>query len=258
MRAFLVLPIALLIAASFWASSCGGDEQQEILVFAAASLTNIMDDLGRQFTEAQGIKVRFNLGGSTSLAQQIIRGAPADAFIFAGIRPIAMLEDRGHIVPGTRVDLLTNQLVMVAHSSTAEGLGIASVEELVGTDVRVAIADPDLAPAGQYTREALQSLGLWQQLEPRLVFSPNVRVALGYVEGRNADVGILYRTDAKLSEDLHILGAIPSESHSPIIYPGGVLERSDNREAAGKFLAFLSSREARETYLEYGFIPYEG
>ena len=104
----------------------------------------------------------------------------------------------------------------------------------------------------------MQNLGLWQQLEPRLVFSPNVRVALGYVEGGNAAVGIVYRTDAGLSEDLHILGAIPGEAHSPIIYPGGVLQHSENGEAAGKFLAFLSSREARETYLEYGFIPYEG
>ena len=159
MRAVLLFPLALLISASFWASSCGGDEREEILVFAAASLANVMEDLGQQFNEAQGIRVRFNLGGSTSLAQQIIRGAPADAFISAGVRPMAVLEDGGHIVPGTRVDLLTNQLVLVAPSGTAEGLGIGSVEDLAKADVRVAMADPDLAPRRPVHQGSVAELG---------------------------------------------------------------------------------------------------
>lgn len=239
-------------------SSCGSDEREEILVFAAASLTDVLEELGREFTDNEGIKVSLNFGGSTELAQQIVRGAPADAFIAAGLRPMEMLEERGLLEADTRVDLLTNELVVVGRPDAAHDKGIDAVDDLPGADARVAIAVPELAPAGWYAREALQNLGLWRQLEPRLVFALNVRFALGYVESGNADAGIVYRTDTRVSKGLQVLASIPEESHSPIVYPADAIRSSNHLEAAQKFLVFLHGDDARRAFREHGFVPRNG
>ena len=254
MRAVLCFLLVLLIVAT----SCGSGGEDEIVVCAAASLTEVMEHLGLYFAEIEGIKVRFSLGGSTALAQQIIRGAPADAFVFAGPQPMVMLDERGLIVPDSTVELLGNELVLIASSPTADKTELSSIEELADADFRVTIADPDLAPAGRYAREALQDLGMWQRLEHRLVFGFNVRVTLGYVETGNVDAAIVYRTDAQIVEGLEVFASIPKESHSPIVYPAGVVERSSHVEAARKFLLFLQGDKARETFQEYGFIPHNG
>ena len=245
---FLCTFLALVI------SSCGNDHREEILVFAAASLTDVMDQLGREFTEREGVKTNFNFGGSTELAQQIIRGAPADALVFAGLQPVEVLEERGLLATHTRVDLLRNELVLVGRDAAHE-TGIDSVEDLARADGKVAIAVPELAPAGWYAREALQNMGLWQQLEPRLVFALNVRFALSYVESGNADAGIVYRTDTMMSKDLQILASIPEESYSPIVYPAAAVGRSRHLEAAQKFLLFLQGDEATEAFQRHGFLP---
>jgi len=254
MKGVLFFLLVLLIAAT----SCGSDEEDEIVVFTAASLTEVMEQLGPYFTESEGIKVRFNPGGSTSLAQQIIRGAPADAFVFAGPQPMAMLDERGLIVTDSTLELLVNELVLIARSSTADEIEVSSIEEMGDAGLRVAIADPDLAPAGRYAREALQNLGLWQQLEHRLVFGLDVRVTLGYVETGNVDAAIVYRTDAQIVEGLEVLASISKDSHSPIVYPAGVVVHSSHVEEAGNFLRFLQGDKARETFQEYGFIPHNG
>ena len=254
MRAVLCLGLAFLL----FALSCGGNDREEILVFVAASLTDVMDRLGEEFSANEGVNVNFNLGGSTTLAQQIIRGAPADAFISAGAHPMDKLVARGLVSPDTGVELLTNRLVLVGLPNAAGELGITSLEGLANADVRVAIADPDLAPAGSYAREALENLGLWRRLEPRIVPSSDVRVALGYVKTGNVDAGIVYLTDARNDRDLRILGVVPSESHSPIVYPAAVIADSRHEASARKFLLFLQSQEAQETFAEFGFTPQGG
>ena len=247
----LILAISFLLTAS----SCGGGDGEEILVFAAASLTDVMERLGEEYTEKEGVKVSFNVGGSTAIAQQIIRGAPADAIISAGPGPMDALEERGLLMPDTRSDLLTNQLVLVGSPAVAEKGEIASLWDLASSGARVAIADPDLAPAGRYAREALENVGLWENLEPHIVPSADVRVALGYVKTGSVDAAIVYLTDLGTTEGVVILANIPSESHSPIVYPAGVVEASSHREAARRLLAFLKSPDAGDTFLEYGFTP---
>ena len=253
MRTLLIFSLTSLLLVS----SCGGSEQEEILVFAATSLTDVMTPLGERFHEEEGIQVNFSYGGSTELARQIIRGASADAFISAGSQPMDTLEDGGLLEPDTRVDLLTNELVLAGRVGAADKMGIGSVEDLANSDARVAIASPDLAPAGKYAEEALRNLGLWRQLEPRLVFGLNVRFALGYVESGNVDVGIVYRTDTMVSEGLEIIASVPKDSHTPIVYPAGVVKRSSHVEAALRFLSYLQSSEARETFRRFGFSPDE-
>ena len=237
------------------AASCGDGERDEILVFAAASLTDALTELGDRFALEEGTQVRLNLGGSASLAQQILRGAPADAFIAAGPWPMDTLGKRGVLVEGTRADLLTNRLVIAGTAAAAETLDISVPEDLAGADVRIAIADPDLAPAGRYARQALTDLGLWERLEPRLVFASNVRVALTYLETRNVDVSIVYLTDLRASESLTAIVTFPPETHSPIAYPAAALKRSPVPERAAEFISFLRSEAARQTFLDHGFLP---
>ena len=222
-------------------------------MFAAASLADVLDRLGEEFTERDGARVRFNLGGSTSLSQQIIRGAPADAFISAGPQPMDSLEEQDLLVAGTRADLLTNELVVVGPADLAERRGIRSLEDLAGADVRVSIAAPELAPAGRYAREALESLGLWERLRPRMVYAPNVRVALTYVETGNVDAGIVYLTDIRTTKSLVPVLAVPEESHSPIVYPAAVVKDSTHAETARRFLVFLQGEEAGRVFVEHGF-----
>ena len=248
------IALCLLLAAS----SCAGDDREEVLVFAAASLTDVMDRLGERYAESERVKVIFNLGGSTDLAQQIIRGAPADAFVSAGPWPMDELETRGLLLEGSRVDLLTNELVLVGRPGAAEELEISSVEDLAEIDARVAIADPELAPAGRYAREALENLGLWELIRSRLVFGLNVRFTLGYVESGNVDVGIVYRTDTRILEGIEILAPFPEGTYPIIVYPSGVVKRSRHAEAASRFLAYLQGDEARDTFREYGFTPLKG
>ena len=252
MRLFLCFCLAIVLLPMV--ASCGGDDSDEILVSAAASLTGLMERLDQQYTEAEGIRVRFNLGGSTPLAQQIVRGAPADVFVPAGPGPMRRLEAEGLLDPGSRVDLLTNELVVVGPWGTQQP-GSRRVQEMLLGAGRLSIADPDLAPAGHYAREALRNLGIWEELESRLVYGTDVRVALRYVETRNVDLAIVYLTDALANDDVTVLWTLPEDSHSPIVYPAAVLAGSKHLKAARGFLEFLQSPQAGATFREFGFVP---
>ena len=238
------------------ASSCGGEEKEEILVFTAASLTDVMVPIADKFAEQEGIRVNLSFGGSAALAQQVIRGASSDVFIFAGPGPADRLEEHGFVAPDTRVNILTNDLVLVVRSSKVQDLGIFSVDDLVDSGFLIAIADPDLAPAGNYAREALEYLGIWDDLEGDLIRGFDVRVAVGYVETGNVDVAIVYRTDTTTGNNLAVVGSVPKGSHSPIVYPAGIIEGSGHAQAARRFLTFLQGEIARGVFREHGFVPY--
>ena len=250
MRALL----GLVLAAALAAAACGSGEKEELLVFVAASLTDAMEQLEREFAEAEGIQVRRNVGGSGSLAQQILRGAPADVFISAGDQPMDLLQEHGMLAPGTRRALLTNELVLAAAAGDDR---IASVDDLAASDLRVAIADPELSPAGAYARQSLEYMGLWDVLGPRVILGRDVRASLGYVKTGNVDAAVVYRTDVGEGRGLNVIASLPSGSHAPISYPGAVLSRSSRQEAALAFLSYLSGDEGRRTLREFGFVPLE-
>ena len=228
---------------------CGGGER--LLVFAASSLTDSMQQLAEVYEERTGLRVDLSFGASNRLAQQISRGAPADVLISAGAQPVDRLEDGGLVVAGSRRSLLANRLVLVARSG--DGGSVSGLEELAEAEGMLAIADPDFAPAGGYAKEALVHLGLWDVFEPRLVYGANVRTTLGYVESGNVAAALVYRTDAFVSEGVTIVETLPEEAHSPIMYPAIVLGRSENREQAAAFIEFLASEEAYQVFREMGF-----
>ena len=171
-----------LLAAFACIAGCGpkNDASTEILVFAAASLADVMTEVEEAFERQSDVKVDISYGGSQLLAQQIASGAPADIFVSAGRFPVDFLKERGLLEPGWS-SLLTNKLVVT--SPTSGGAGVTSLAELAAPEVRrIAIANPKLAPAGRYAQESLTQLGLWDRLQPKLVFASDVRATLAFVE----------------------------------------------------------------------------
>ena len=244
-------PLAVLLIAV--AVACASGEKESILVYTAASLADAVEEIADGYTEETGTGVELHLGGSTALARQIVRGAPGDVFLSAGAGPMDVLEGYALIDPASRRDILTNRLVLVGKPSVSEAMGITSIEDLrEAGGVRIAIADPELAPAGQYAREALVSLGLWERLEASVLPSPHIRAALSYVETGNADVGIIYVTDLGAADEVQVLEEIPSENHSPIIYPAAVLI-SGKGGSASSFVEYLADDEASRIFRSHGF-----
>ena len=232
---------------------CNNTNEEKILVFAAASTSNVIQQLGDNFSKQHGINVKFNFGGSTSLSSQIIRGAPADVLIAAGDQPMDELERRDLLEPRSRVALLTNSLALISPLTSTESLDLKTF--LIQSS-RIAIANPSLAPAGIYTEEALKSMGLWDAVLPKLVYGSNIRTALGYVTSGNVDSGVVYNTDAQIAASkVRIIDIFPTHIHSPIIYPGAVLKDSVQKQEAKVFLTFLKSEAAVEIFRNHGFEP---
>jgi molybdate transport system substrate-binding protein len=250
----LFFPKLIQVLLLLWAVTLAcGPAQEEVLVFAASSLTDAMEVIGREFQKTNGIKANFNFAASSTLSQQIDRGAPADVFVAAGVQPVGFLQSEGRIVPGSRVDLLTNRLAVVI--KVDKDVVIRSVEDLVGRGYRVAVPDPEVAPAGDYARRALSSLGLWKDMLPYIVFGANVRTTLAYLESDNVDAAIIYVTDAAISDNVQVVVTMPENSHDPILYPAVIVENSSNYFAAEMFLDFLTGKMASNIFLDLGFTP---
>ena len=214
-------PPRLAFAAA--ATGCGG-ERSSITVFAAASLADALQPLGEQFEAEHNTDVLFSFGGSTTLAQQIVRGAPADVFVSAGRVPMDHVESAQLLAAGSRADLLGNALALVGPIG---GVDIAAPEDLLREDVgRIAMADPALAPAGVYTQEALEGLGLWEKLQPKLLYGPDVRTALQYAASGSVDAAVVYATDVAGAEGVRMLWRFPDDSHRPVRYPAAVRWRT--------------------------------
>ena len=224
-----------------------------MLVFAASSLTDSMQELAETYEEQTGVRVDLSFGASNRLAQQVSRGAPADVLITAGAQPIDRLEDEGLVVKGSRRPLLTNRLVLVTRSG--DSTDISNLEELVETDGMLAIADPELAPAGRYAKEALTYLGIWDAFQARLVYGANVRTTLGYVESGNVTAALVYRTDAAVSGRVRVVDTLSEVTHPPIVYPVVVLVSSDKQREASAFIEFLASEEVSQVFRRMGFEP---
>ncbi len=209
-----------------------------------------MEEVERAFERDSDADVSFSYGGSQSLARQVIGGAPADVFISAGGSPMDELSAEG-LIKGDPAELLGNALVVATRSPD---LSPESLAELVGRGgARIAMADPELAPAGRYARQALESAGLWEPSDGSLVFAPDVRAALAYVQSGNVDAAIVYRTDADAVEGVRTLDIVPVGSHQRIVYPAAVVGRSSNQALAARFVEYLQGPEAQAIFRRHGF-----
>jgi molybdate transport system substrate-binding protein len=226
----------------------------EVLVFAAASLKNALDDASADFQRGSGESVKISYGASSALARQIENGAPADLFISADLDWMNYLQDKHLIKIETRANLLGNRLVLVAPADRAKTVDIKPgfpLAALLG-DGRLAMADPDAVPAGKYGKAALQKLGLWDTVADRVARAEDVRAALRFVARGEAPLGIVYQTDAAAEPAVKILGYFPADSYPPIIYPVAVTAGSSN-PAAKELLDFLRSIAARPFFEKQGF-----
>jgi molybdate transport system substrate-binding protein len=223
---------------------------EEVAVYAAASLTDALKEVAEGFEKSTGHKVAFNLGGSNDLARQIKAGAPADIFFSADEAQMDGLEAAGLVRARDRVDLLSNVLVAVVPAASTARL--AGPRDLPGVD-RLALADPEAVPAGVYARGWLESIGLWDEVEGKVVPTLNVRAALAAVESGNADAGIVYRTDAALSKRVRVAFEVQGEHAPAIVYPLAPIAGSRKR-ATGELIRYLGSPPAREVYRRHGFV----
>ena len=221
-----------------------------LTVSAAASLAPAMAKARALYAAAQpDVKLTFNFGGSGVLQQQIAAGAPVDVFISAGGKQMDSLEREGRLLPGTRRDLLTNQLFLITPKDEAH---ITTLRDLAKAEIkRIAIGDPNAAPAGAYALDAIKALGISRDVEPKLVRMLDVRQVLTAVETGNVDAGFVYLTDARSSEKVRI--AATAETPSPIVYPIAVIRNSQQPEAAKAFADFLASAQARAVFEAFGF-----
>jgi molybdate transport system substrate-binding protein len=196
----------------------------------------------------------LSFAASSALARQIDAGAPADMFVAADTEWMDFLGGKELLRAGTRTDLLTNTLVLIAPAKAPLRLKIAPGMPLaaaLGAE-RLAMADPDSVPAGKYGKAALTALGVWPSVEPKVVRAENVRAALQLVSSGNAAAGIVYATDARTDPSVTVIGTFPADSHPPIVYPMAVLARSTNPDAAA-FSAYLRSDAGRAIFRRYGF-----
>ena len=265
MKKFLVLCVSALILLM---AGCGGEQASapasgkapakdaqpvELHVAAAASLTDVMKELADTYEKDHpGVKLVFNFGSSGALQQAIENGGETDLFYSAAQKQMNALQDSGNLVEGTRKDLLENEVVLVVPKEG--GKDIKSFEDLTRSDIQhVALGEPKGVPVGQYTEEILKKLGILDQVKAKAVYGSDVRQVLSWTETGDADCGVVYATDAAVSDKVKVAAKAPAGSHKPVIYPAAVIKGTKHPDEAKDFLAFTSSDAAKKIFEKYGF-----
>lgn len=226
---------------------------QTLTVSAAASLTDVMEEIKGFYEEKTVHTLVMNYGSSGALQQQIEQGAPADVFISAAQRQMDVLQEEGLILAESRVDLLENKVVLIIPVS-GDNKEITDFNSLTTDSLKLlAIGEPESVPAGRYAKEVLSSLGIWKKLEEKCVLGKDVRQVLTYVETGNVDAGIVYMTDALTSEKVKIAATAPAGSHTPVTYPAAIVLGTSIMQVAEDFMAYLQSNEVAEIFERHGF-----
>lgn len=244
-RRWLIFLILQALAQASWADT---------LVFAAASLTNVLDEIAGDYESKTGKKVILSYAASSALARQIEAGSPAQIFVSADLDWMNYLQKRD-LVMGQPHMLAHNKLVMIAPIDSDVKVTIGkgmNLQSALGEE-RLALADPASVPAGKYARAAFEYFGEWSSIEKKVIPLDNVRVTLVVVEAGEAPLGVVYATDAKVSSKVKVVGEFPDESHPPIVYPAALIKEGSDADAES-FFAYLKSESAAEVLKKFGFI----
>ncbi len=246
--------VFLAVLAGLGLAMAGPAQGKDLLVFAAASLKNAAEDIGKAYEASGAGKVTYSFAASSDLAKQIENGAPAAIYISADTKWMDYLAERKLIVADSRRDLLGNRLVLIAPADSSLVLKLAAGAPLAQSlgDGKLAMADPDSVPAGRYGKAALEALNLWSSVEPAVVRAKDVRAALAFVQRGEAAAGIVYATDAMVAKSVRIVDAFPASSHPRIVYPIALVAGQDDA-AARAFYDFLVGPKARDVFQDYGF-----
>jgi molybdate transport system substrate-binding protein len=252
-RRFVVAALAACVAITAMPLGAAAD-QQKLVVFAAASMKNALDDANAAFTKKTGIGVAASYAASSALMKQIEQGAPADVFVSADVKWMDYGVEKHVIKADTRLDLLGNRLVLIAAKDSKIGnqtIGPGFDLAKLAGDGRIAVGDVRAVPVGLYAKASLEKLGIWAAVEPKLAMTENVRAGLVLVARGEAPLGIVYETDAKVEPAVKIIGVFPEDSHPPIIYP--VAATATAKPDATEYLAFLRTDVAKSIFESYGF-----
>ena len=254
-RFFLGLAGAALLAAPLASLAATAASADDVVVFAAASLKNALDDVAAAYKAKTGKAVTISYAASSALAKQIEQKAPADIFFSADLDWMNYLEERNLIKKDTRRTLLGNKIVLVAPKDSTASITIApgmKLAALLGADGRLAMANVDSVPAGKYGKAALEKLGVWSSVADHIVQADNVRAALAFVARNEAPVGIVYETDANAEPAVKVIAVFPDDSHPPILYPVAITAASTNPDTRA-FFDFMQSEAAKSAYEKQGF-----
>ncbi|HCE4690873.1 TPA: molybdate ABC transporter substrate-binding protein [Vibrio parahaemolyticus] len=225
----------------------------DLKVYAASSMTNAIDEIAQDFKEKYDVTVTPVYGGSSSIARQIINGAPADVFISANTKWMDYLVDEGVIDSDNVTNLVRNSLVLIAPQSSSLAVfnfADANAWEAALNGSRLALGNPTSVPAGMYAKESLTTLGVWKEIQTKVAPAKNVRLALALVERGEAPLGVVYKTDAQLTSKVKIVGEFASVTHAAIVYPAAVV--NDSTESR-QFFQYLKSEDAKRVFAHYGF-----
>lgn len=233
----------------------GAARADSVYVFAAASLTNALNEVGDSFTAKTGHVIKPSYAASSALAKQVEQGGPGQVFASADLKWMDYLAGKKLINPETRFNLLGNTLVLVAPADSAQ----ATIELGPKTDIaalagagRIATGNPDSVPVGLYFKQAMERAGQWTAVEPRLARADSVRSALAFVERGEAALGVVYATDVVASKKLKVIGSFPAAMHDPIVYPFALV--AGNETAGGRaFLDFIRGNDAKGVFAKHGF-----
>jgi molybdate transport system substrate-binding protein len=248
-----IMAAVLAVACLSSTLTLAADNNEPVVVFAAASLTDAITEIGAAFTKETGIAIKPSFAASSVLAKQIESGASADVFFPADQEWMDYLEKKQLLAKGSRHDVVGNKLVLIAPADSTARVKITTGPALamaIGNS-RVATGDPDSVPVGSYAKSALMTLGAWEQLAPRLVRAENVRSALAFVARGEVPFGIVYLTDASVEKKVKLLDTFPASSHPPIRYPIALTTKGGAN--AERFVKYVSGKPAAATFEKLGF-----
>ncbi|MEC7120734.1 MAG: molybdate ABC transporter substrate-binding protein [Pseudomonadota bacterium] len=246
-----VLPLATVLGLAVSTSASA----EQVTVFAAASLTTVLTEVAQQYQKQYPAdQIRLSFASSSTLARQIAQGAPAQVFVSADLKWMDYLQRQRQIDPASRLNLLGNQLVLVAPAGQARAVSLQpNAAWATGYRGRLCMGAPDSGvPAGLYGQQALKSLNLWNHVKARVVGTEDVRSALAFVERGECDLGIVYQTDAKISPNVKIVATFAPTTHTPIVYPATLMPKSSR--SARRFLQYLHSPAAEKVFVRDGFV----
>ena len=264
----LTTALALMVSAAFLVTGCGGQSastsssssssssggsQKVLHVLAAASLTNVMQDIAKEYEQQHpDVKVEFNFGSSGALQQAIENGGQSDLFVSAAQKQMNALEKAGLLADGTRQDLLINDVVLIVPKDSKKD--IKSFEDLNTDKVqKLALGEPKGVPVGQYSEQIFTYMKNLDAMKAKAVYGTDVRQVLSWIEQGEADAGLVYATDAAITDGVKVVAKAPADSHKPIIYPVSVLKDSKQLDLAKDFEQFLLNDTSKALFEKYGF-----
>lgn len=231
-KLYFLLVIAVLVI------GCS-EEKEELIISAAASLTEAMQEIEPLYEEKYGVELTVNIASSGTLQKQIEEGAPVDVFLSASEAKMDNLEKKELLINSSRKNLLRNKLVLI--KSSTSNYSVKSIDDLNQNEIKIAVGEPGSVPVGKYSKQSFEYYKVWNNISDKVVYAKNVKQTLAYVESGEADVGIVYFSDTGVLKNSEVILDIPDETHGEIVYPVSIIRSSKHKESAEKFIEFISS-----------------